>query len=128
MICSESCGTLACCSNCSWHPSSSRTAGVLKVTEHRSVKTWPVCESVVITRTQVTLRSQCRYGCLGVWVPLVTTVCLWLCQCRKNKKSKQSESVSMSMRLLIDLQNEFQRCDDVICTGRERKNNCSLKV
>ena len=49
----------------------------------------------------------------------------------QKQKSKQSESVSMSRRLLIDLKSEFQRCDDVICTGRERKKtkqNCTLKV
>lgn len=42
---------------------------------------------------------------------------------KKNKTHthKQSESVSMSMRLLIDLKNEFQLCDDVICREKEKK-------
>ena len=89
------------------------------------MRTWPVCESMLITSTPGAepLRSQCRYGCLEVGVPLVTPICLWLCQCCKNKKTKQSESVSMSMRLLIDLKNESQLCNDVICRGRERKKN-----
>ena len=60
-------------------------------------------------------------------MPLVTPICLWLCQCCKNKKTKQSESVSMSMRLLIDLKNESQLCNDVICRGRERKKKLQFK-
>ena len=56
-------------------------------------------------------------------------VVMLVLQKKKNKTHthKQSESVSMSMRLLIDLKNEFQLCDDVICREKEKKN-CSLKV
>ena len=54
-------------------------------------------------------------------------VCGYVSVAKKKKKNKQSESVSMSMRLLIDLKNEFQLCDDVICRERERKKKLQFK-
>lgn len=91
MICSESCGTLACCSNCSWHHSSSRTAGVLKVTEHRSVKTWPICESVVITHIQVLNLSGVSAD-TGAWgsgcLLLLQFVCGYVSVAKTKKQAK----------------------------------------
>lgn len=82
-------------------------------------KARPACACVVRTSTRGarSSRSPCDVGAWVVWVPLVTPTCLWLCQCCEDHKIKQGVSISASPRVVIDVQNGFQACDDEVSRG-----------